>query len=293
MNQWSKHSQFTSENAIIVYLFLAKILFHLLHPEYGYFRDEFFYIAVSDQYSFANLDVLPLSPLFLKFITSIFGYSIKALHFASGLCSAISLLLACLITRELGGKKYAVLLTGLFVFFSGFMIFGAIFTYDSLDFLISVTAIYLLVKIVKTDNQNLWLWVGLVLGLGILNKLSTLAFGLALFMCLWLVPQREYFKQKWIWLAGIFALLFSIPFVIWQINNDWYFIGVAAGYSGGIAYIASFPEFLWSQILPNNIFSFPVWAAGLGLLLFSNKWKQYRLFGFMYVFLFFLFFFMF
>ena len=292
MKQKFTSSFFLGENAIIGYLFIFKILFHLLHPEYGYFRDEFFYIAISDQFSFGNLDVLPLTPLFLKLFTTIFGYSIKSLHFASSLCGAFSLLLACLITRELGGKKYAILLTGLFVLFSGFLIFGAIFTYDSLDFLIWVFAIYLLVKITKENNPKLWILFGFVLGFGLLNKLTILFLGLAIFVSLWLVPQRIYFKSRWIWMAGIIALLFSIPFVIWQSQHNWYFLDIAAGYSGGLAYVASFPEYLWSQILPNNIFSFPVWLTGLGLLLFSSKWKPYRLFGFMYVFLFFLFFFM-
>ena len=291
MNQKFNKSFFISENAIIGYLFIFKILFHLLHPEYGYFRDEFFYIAISDQFSFGNLDVLPLTPLLLKLFTTIFGYSIKSLHFASSLCGAFSLLLACLITRELGGKKYAILLTGLFVLFSGFLIFGAIFTYDSLDFLIWVFAIYLFVRIIKENNPKLWILFGFVLGLGLFNKLTILFLGLAIFVSLWLVPQRIYFKSRWIWLAGIIALLFSIPFVIWQSQHNWYFLDVAAGYSGGLAYVASFPEYLWSQILPNNIFLFPVWVTGLGLLLFSPKWKSYRLFGFMYVFLFFMFFF--
>jgi len=284
-------SFFRSENAIIAYLFIVKILFHLLHPEYGYHRDEFFYIAISDQFSFENLDVLPLTPLVLKVFTTLFGYSIKSLHFASALCGAFILLIACLITRELGGKKYAILLTGIFILFSGFLGFGAIFTYDSIDMLIWVLTIYLLVRLIKENKPKLWIMLGLVLGLGLFNKLSILTLGLAIFVCLWLVPKRVYFKSPWIWLSGLIALLFLIPFIIWQSQQNWYYLGVAADYSGGLAYVASFPEYIWSQLLPNNIFAFPIWITGLGLLLFSAKWRPYRLFGFMYIFLFFLFFF--
>ena len=270
---------------------MFKILFHLLHPEYGYFRDELFYISISDQFSFANLDVLPLTPLFLKLMIAIFGYSIKTLHFASALCGAFILLLTCLITRELGGKKYAIFLTGLFMMFSGFLIFGALFTYDSLDFLIWVTAIYLLVRIIKENRPKLWILLGFVLGLGLFNKLTILFLGLAIFISLWLVPQRAFFKTHWIWLAASIALVFSLPFVIWQSQHNWYFVDVASNYSGGLAYIASFPEYVWGQILPNNIFASPVWFTGLGLLLFSARWKKFRLFGIMYIFLFFVFFF--
>ena len=284
-------SSFSSDYAIIAYIFVIKILFHLLHPEYGYHRDELFYIAISDQFSFQNLDMLPLTPLVLKVFTTVFGYSIKSLHFASGLIGALTLLITCLITKELGGKKYAILLTGIFMLFSGFLIFGAIFTYDSLDILLSVFSIYLLVKLIKKDNPALWILLGITLGLGLFNKASILFLGLAIFICLWLVPQRRFYKGIWIWLAGLIALMFLIPWILWQIEHDWYFLSIAADYSGGVANRYSFPEYVWNQLLPNNIFSFPVWITGLGLLLFSNMWKSYRLFGFMYVFLFLLYFF--
>jgi hypothetical protein len=290
MNQKYSAHFFVSENAIICYIFIFKILFHLLHPEYGYHRDEFFYIAISDQFSFENLDVLPLTPLILKVFTTLFGYSIKSLHFASGLIGAFTILVGCLITRELGGKKYAIFLTGIFMMFSGFLIFGTIITYDGLDVLLSVFTIYLLVRIIKKDEPKLWILLGLTLGLGLFNKLSILFFGLAIFVCLWLVPQRKYYKSLWIWLAGIIALIFLIPWIVWQVQQDWYYLGIAANYSGGLAYVPSFPEWVWGQILPNNIFALPVWVTGLALLLFSSNWKTFRLFGFMYVFLFFLYF---
>ena len=270
---------FTSYGAIIGYLIIAKIAIHLLLPEYGLHRDEYFYIAIGDQFSLHNLDVPPLTPLFLKLFTTLFGYSIKSVHFASALCGAVSLLFACLITRDLGGKKYAVLLTGLLFLFSGFLIFGSIFTYDSLDFLIWLAVIYLLVRILKTENPKLWIPVGVLLGLGILNKLTILFLGLAIFISLWLVPQRTQFKSKWIWIAGVIAIAFSIPFLIWQSGNDWYFINFAANYGGGLSYRASLPGFLWNQIYPNNIINFPVWLTGLVLLLFSSKWRRYRFFG--------------
>jgi hypothetical protein len=279
----------TSETAIISYMVIIKILIHLLLPEYGYHRDEYFYIAIADQFSFDNLDMLPLTPLFLKLSTAIFGYSLKSLHFASALCGAISLYLTCLITRALGGKKYAILLTGLFVLFSGFIIFGSIFTYDSLDFLIWVSALYILVRMFKENNPKLWIPMGIIMGFGLLNKLTIVFLGLAIFVCLWLVPQRAYFRNRWLWIAGLIAMVFSTPFLIWQSQHNWYFLDFAANYAGGISYVASFPEFLWNQILPNNFVNFSIAITGLFFLLFHKKWERYRFFAFVFIFLFFLF----
>jgi len=265
------------------------MIFHLVLPEYGYFRDELYYISIGDQFHFSNLDMLPLSPLYLRFFTFIFEYSIKTIHLASSLLGAGSLLLTCLITKELGGKKYSIFMSGLFFIFSGFLPFGSLFSYDSIDFLVIVSVLYLMVKIIKNNNNKLWLYVGLVLGLGLMNKLTILFFGLAIFISLWIVPQRKMFKSKYIWLAGIIALLFLVPYIIWQSQNNWYFLEFAKNYAGGHSYIASFPEFLWNQVLPNNIAALPVWLTGLYLLVFSSKWKKYRLFGVMYLVLFILF----
>ncbi|MFC2083689.1 glycosyltransferase family 39 protein [Bacteroidota bacterium] len=283
---------FLSDVAIISYFAIIKILFHLLHPEYGYLRDELYYIAISDDYSFSNLDMLPLSPLYLKLVTYLLGYSLKAIHFASALCGALSIILACLITRELGGKKHAIFITGLSVSFSGFLIFGSLFTYDSIDFLIWTSALFVLVKIFKENNPRLFILVGVLLGLGLLNKLTIIFFGLTIFVSLWFVPQRVYYKSKWIWIAGLISVFFALPFLLWQYFNDWYYIDFAQSYAGGVSYLASFPEYLWNQILPNNIFNLPIWITGLILLIFSSKWKQYRFFGISFIFLFLLFYFL-
>ncbi len=285
-----KKNYFISDWAIIIYLAVFKIIFHLILPEYGYFRDEYYYISIADQFSFSNLDMLPLSPLYLKLITFIFGYSIKSIHFASSLLGALALVVTCLISKELGGKKYAIFLSGLVIIFSGLLPFGSIFTYDSIDFLVSIATLYILIKIFKSNNQNLWYYAGIVLGLALMNKLTILFLGFGILVSILLVHHRKMLKSKQVWFAGIIALLFLLPYLIWQSQNDWYFINFASNYAGGISYIASFPEFLWNQILPNNPITLPVWLTGLFTLLFSSKNKNFRFFGILYLFLFFFYF---
>jgi hypothetical protein len=94
---------FQSYTVIIVCFAVFKILLHLLNPEYGYHRDELYYIVISDNFNFSNLHMWPLTPLYLKLITAVFGYSLKAIHFAASLCGAVSIVFSCLIAKELRG----------------------------------------------------------------------------------------------------------------------------------------------------------------------------------------------
>ena len=282
----NKESRFniSSETVIMIFFMCATVVFQFLHREYGYHRDELFYIAIGDEWSFSNLDMLPLSPLYLKLFTFLFGYSLKVIHLASSLGSACTLGVACMITKELGGKKYAILLTGTFLLFIGILGAEKMFTYNILNDLIWVAALYGLVKALKNGNPRGAVFIGILVGIGMLNKVTVLFLPLAILLSLLLVPQRSWFRSKWIWIGGGIIILFTIPFLLWQFSHDWYLLDYGIKYSGELSYKASFPAFLWNQIAPNNVLSFPVWLTGLFLLLFSAKWKTYRLLGICYIF---------
>ena len=125
--------------------------------------------------------------------------------------------------------------------------------------------------------------VGILMGIGMLTKLTILFLGFALFVSLWLVPQRSWYRRPWIWLAGVIALLCAIPYMLWQRSHDWYFLSYAASYAGRTTHASPVLDFLWNQLLPNNPVMFPVWAIGLVMLLFRREWKGYRVFGYAYL----------
>lgn len=281
---------FFNEKSIIIYFFFLKIFIHLINPEYGYHRDELYFLVVSENFSFDNFDVLPLTPLYLKFITFFLGNSLKALHFASSLCGALVIAILCLMVKDLGGKQYAVFIAALSILFSGFLIFGALFTYDSLDFLIWTVLIFLSIKILKENKSKWGIIFGIVFGLGLLNKLTVLFLGIVLFITLWLFNGKEFVINKGLWIGGSIAAFFFLPFFLWQTQHQWYFINFVKNYAGNISYRTSFPEFIWNQIAPNNLFNLPIWGTGLYLLLFSKRWKSYRFLGVGFSFLFILFF---
>ena len=119
------------ERLIVFSMMGAAVVFQLLLRNYGFHGDEMYYMAIGDSWSFANLDTLPLAPLYLRLFTFLFGHSMTAIHLASSFCNAGIIGFACMITRESGGKNYAILLTGIFILFSGLVMAAAVFTYDA------------------------------------------------------------------------------------------------------------------------------------------------------------------
>jgi tetratricopeptide (TPR) repeat protein len=176
-----------------------------------------------------------------------------------------------------------MILTGTFLLWSGIVIFGSLYTYDDVSFVLWAAVLYLITRMLNGADQRLWLIAGLLLGLGMLTKLTILFLGLAIFLSLWIIPERRWYRQPWIWLGALVALLGAIPYVLWQWSHGWYFLSYASTYAGRTTHSSPILEFLWNQLLPNNLATLPVWLIGLVMLLFRKQWAAYRFFGFCYL----------
>ena len=282
MSQRLGRFRLTPEVLIVACFAFANVIFHLLLPEYGYHRDEMYYVAIADGFSFSNIDMPPGAPLYLKFFLILFGHSIKVVHLAASACGSMVIVFGCLIAKEFGGKRYAMVLTGTFLMLSGLTIFGSLYSYDDPSFVVWAAVLYCIVKMLKGSDQRLWLVVGALLGIGMLTKLTILFLGFAIFISLWMIRERAWYARPWIWLGAGISLLCAFPYVIWQWTHGWYFLSYATTYSGRATHASPVLDFLWNQILPNNLALLPVWMLGLVLLLFARQWSKYRFFGFAY-----------
>ena len=67
--------------AILVYLGLFKLLLHLLTADnYGYFRDELYYVAAGEHLDLGYVDFPPLVAFIAALTRALFGESLVALH---------------------------------------------------------------------------------------------------------------------------------------------------------------------------------------------------------------------
>jgi hypothetical protein len=284
LNEFFSRQNLLSATAILVYLVLAKLLLHLLSAtQYGYFRDELYYIAASRHLDLGYVDFPPFIAAITALVRWTLGDSLLALHTLPALAGVLIMLLAGLMARELGGGRFAQGLAALAVLVAPtFLGTQSLLTMDPFDQLFWVLAIYVVLLMLKREDPRLWLLFGLVAGIGLLTKVTMLYLGLALVIGLLLTPNRRYLLSKWLWLGGLIALALFSPYIIWQVLHGWPTLEFWRIYSAGKTYPVTPPEFLVQQIMTLHPLTLPLWLAGLAYFFFGGG-KKYRTLGWIYV----------
>ncbi|MGD2115676.1 MAG: glycosyltransferase family 39 protein [Acidobacteriota bacterium] len=275
---------------ILLALVALKLALHLyvnLFAGYEIFRDELYYLACASHPALGYVDQPPLSIWLLAGVRSVLGDSLFAIRLLPALAGAALVFVTGLLARELsppGGGRLAVTLAAGCSLVSGFALaVSSFYSMNVFDLLLVAVACLLLVRLIDTEDPRLWLALGAVLGLGLLNKVGVLWVGLGVFVGTLATRERRWLRTPWPWAAGAIAAALFLPYLIWNATHDWAhleFIGraVTGKYSGLDAW-----SFLSGQVLMQNPVSLPVWLAGLGWLLFAPGGRRYRLLGIVWV----------
>lgn len=278
---------FYRDNYILLYLAFIKVLIHFLSNaifNYGYFRDEFYYIACSDHLSLGYVDQPPFSIFILAINRFLFGESLFALRLLPAFSAGVTVFLTGLMTRKLGGGRFAqVMAATAMMAASAFMSANTYYSMNTFDILFWIIGLYLIVLIVKEDRKKYWLWLGVVVGLGLLNKISLLWFIGGFGAGLLLTPHRKKLLNPGPWLAALIAFVLFLPHILWQVVNDFPTLEFMRNATMNKMATVPFLEFFMGQIDMMNPVLMPLWLAGLFYFLFNKKAGPYRLFGFMYL----------
>src|SRR6266581_4114827 len=199
MNKIFSRAVLSSDTAILVYLALSTLLVHFLtNSGYGYFRDEFYYIACGQHLAWGYVDLPPLSSLLVRLSRVLLGDSLFAIRFLPAVASALNVALTGMIARELGGRSWAVALSCTASLCAlVFLGVGNFFSMNAFEPLFWMGAIYLLVRIINGGSPRLWLWFGALIGLGLENKHSIAFFAAGVCAALLFTPERRHLAQKW------------------------------------------------------------------------------------------------
>jgi hypothetical protein len=274
----------TRATAILLGLAALPILILLAtNGNYGMFNDEFYYLACADHLAFGYVDHPPLSIAVLAAWTAVFGDSVESIRVLPAFACAAMVLLIAVMVRDLGGGVFAQVFAALCIAISGLLAMGGVFSMNAFDMVFWSLLFVILIRLIKTGDTKFWLLFGLVIGLGLQNKIGLLALGFALVAALPFTPHRKFFAEKRFWIGGAIAVAVFLPHVIWQVANGWptrEFVHNAQTYK--IAQLSQLEFFAQQALLPHPLV-FPVWLIGLGTLLLYKPLRPYRLLGFMYV----------
>jgi hypothetical protein len=256
---------------------------HLLtNGRYGFHRDELQVLSDARHLDWGFVPYPPLTPVVERISMSMFGLSLVGLRLASVIAQAILVVVAGLMTRELGGGRLAQVTAALAVVLSPLPMFeGTEFQYTTFDNLWWVLIAYFVIRLLKTEDPRWWLAIGATIGVGFQTKYTMGFFLCGVMGAVLLTGARRYLASGWFW--GGMALGFAIcaPNLIWQVRHGFislHFLqhiharDVGEGRTNG---------FLWDQFrICANLFAAPLWIAGLvGYL----RDRRYRMLGWMYV----------
>lgn len=210
------------EKYIIPALCLFNIILHLMSIRFlEYHRDELLYFSLSNHLDLGYASVPPLISWLAFIMKGALGFSMFSVKLLPALLSGLFVYLASLITKELGGDRFAQILTAVALTCTPFVLRAFILFQPVCFDVFFWTLIYYLVLKFINSNQNKWLYyLGGIIGVAILNKHLVLLQVMSLIAVLPFTKYRSLFQARSFYICLGLAILVASPNLIWQMTND-------------------------------------------------------------------------
>ncbi len=264
--------------ALIIALSLINLAIYLVTTgffAYGIFRDELYYLACANRIDLGYVDHPPLSIYILAIWKWLFGDTLLAIRLVPAIFSSASLFMLGIFTRRLGGGRTSITIAMLaYMTTPIFLGMNTIFSMNTFDFLFWITSAYFLLRILQEEKKKYWIWLGIIIGLGLLNKTSMLWLSVGVLLGILLTPLKRDLKTKYPYLAALIALLIFSPFIIWNITHDFahfeFMRNAASRKYGGLTPLT----FIIDQILILNPLTILIWLPGFYYFFFNQDGKK-------------------
>jgi hypothetical protein len=275
-------ARWSGDVALVMYLAIATIVVHLLTGgRYGFQRDELATLEDARHLAWGYVAYPPVTPFFGRLSLELFGTSLRGFRFFASVAEAGAVVLTGLMTRQLGGGRWAQLVAAMAAVpfcLAG----GALMQYVSFDYLCWVLTAYFTLRLLKSENPRWWIAIGGAIGLGMLSKYSMPFLVAGLITGVLFTDARRYLKGKWLWFGVAVSVVIFLPNLIWQAQHNFVSLDFLRHIHARDVGEGRASGFLPGQ-LELTLLAFPIWIAGLCFYLFSAAGKRYRTLGWMYV----------
>lgn len=273
-------SLWLSDTALLIYIALATVVIHLiLGNRYGIHRDELATLEDARHLAWGYTAYPPVTPFFGRLSLELFGTSIRGFRFFANVSQAITVVLAGLMAREMGGRRGAQLIAAIatlpFVLGGGYQMM-----YVAFDCLAWTLTAYFVVKLLRTEDPRWWVGIGAGIGLGMMTKYTMGFFALSIVVGVLFTPARRYLKSKWLWIGVALSILIWLPNILWQAQHNFVSLDFLNHIHARDVRQGRTSDFLPMQFMLTGL-RFPLALAGV-YFCFSAAGKRFRMIGWMY-----------
>lgn len=235
----------------------------VLAGRYGYYMDELYFRVAGQNPAWGYIDQPPLVPLLARVQTILFGDTLFAIRVIPALLTGLSVVIAGLIARELGGGGRAQVLAAVAASASlATLAAGHVLHPTAVDHLVWVTVCWLVIRLLRTHDTRLWLAIGAVVGVGMLAKYLVVLLVIGLLAGLLIAGPRQVLRSRYLVYGLAVGLAIAAPVLIWQASNGWPQFSMASELSGSFG-VDTAIGFLIGQLLMIGLFLTPLWVTGL------------------------------
>ena len=267
-------------------LALFVILLHTVtNGQYGFHRDELATLDDARYLAWGYVAYPPVTPFIARLALELFGPSLIGVRFFAALAQGVAVVLSGLMARELGGKRLAQGVAALAVAVAPLsLIAGFLFQYVSFDYLWWVLLAYFMIRLLKSEDPRWWVAIGAVIGLGMLTKYTMGFLILGIVAGVLLTPVRRHLRSPWLWCGVALSLLVFLPNLLWQFQHHFISLDFLRYIHARDVRIGRTEGFLREQFfVSTNLFSVPLWIAGLLYFFAGPERKRYALMGWLFV----------
>jgi hypothetical protein len=194
-----------------------------LHLGYGYFRDEFYYIACGRHLAWGYVDHGPMVALQARLGELLFGDSVFGIRVLSAAAGAVAVFLTGMIAWAMGGRRpaqalamFGVIVCPQYIGVDGFLSMNSC---EPMFWMMCVLALLLMLR--GYSQRTWWIVFGIAAGVGLLNKPSMTFFLVTVGLGLLLTKQRWLLFSRWAALGIALLIAIPLPHVLWQIHHHW------------------------------------------------------------------------
>ena len=284
IRKWQKYV--LSDLGILILLALARFIMHMIaNSQYGFHRDELAMFDYARHLDWGFVDFPPLAPFIMRVGYELFGGSLPGIRLFGALAQSLTVLLAGLMARELGGSRWAQVTAAVAAGIAPWsLLIGSVLVYTTLDYLWWVLIAYLMIRLLKSENPRWWLGIGAVIGLGMQTKYSIVFLIAGIVAGVILTRARRYLLSPWLWAGVLLAVLIFLPNLAWQAQHDFISLDFLSSIHARDIRIGRTETFLKDQTyISANLVTIPLWILGLGFYFFAPAGRRFRTLGWMFV----------